>query len=137
MSVDKPLPEVDGINKNFFEGLANNNLLIQRCSDCGSRQFYPKPWCVKCGSLKLEWVEASREGRVYTYTLINRVLGNSKEFEKEVPYVVGSVKLEDGVRVYARLVASNPSNIKIGSRVVLEARRLTDKVGLPYFRVVE
>ncbi|PSN90125.1 hypothetical protein B9Q04_01660 [Candidatus Marsarchaeota G2 archaeon BE_D] len=131
------LPEVDGVNKDFFEGLANGKLLLQRCSECGSHQFYPKPWCVVCGSLDLEWTEASKEGKVYTYTIINRVIGNSKEFEKELPYAVGSVELEGGIRVYARLLAANPSSIRIGCRVVLEPRRLTDKVGLPYFRVVE
>jgi len=136
-SAGTTLPEVDGVNKNFFEGLADGRLLLQRCSTCGSHQFYPKPLCVVCGSLELEWVEAPKEGRVYTYTIINRVIGNSKEFEKELPYAVGSVELNVGVRVYARLLAKNPSSIKIGCRVVLEPRRLTDKVGLPYFRVVE
>jgi Predicted nucleic-acid-binding protein containing a Zn-ribbon len=107
------LPEVDGVNKNFFEGLAGGKLLLQRCSTCGSHQFYPKPWCVVCGGLDLKWVEAPKEGRLYTYTLINRVIGNSREFEKELPYVVGSVELDVGVRVYARLLATNPSSIKI------------------------
>jgi uncharacterized OB-fold protein len=92
---------------------------------------------VVCGGLDLKWVEAPKEGRLYTYTLINRVIGNSREFEKELPYVVGSVELDVGVRVYARLLATNPSSIKIGCRVVLEPRKLSDKVGLPYFRVVE
>jgi uncharacterized OB-fold protein len=135
--VSSSLPEVDHINARFFEGLAQGKLLVQRCTECGHIQFYPKAWCVSCASLSLEWVEANPRGKVYTYTIINRVIGNSKDFEREVPYAVGSVELEEGVRVYGRLLAGSPSVISVGAQVVFEPRRLTDKLGLPYFRVVD
>lgn len=135
-SSQKPLPEIDSTNAPFFEAIAAGRLVAQRCRKCGRYQLYPRPWCAACGSLELEWADVGPEGTVYSFTVIRRVIGNSKDFEKEAPYAVGVVELKEGVRVYARLVSKDPQTVSVGKKVVFQPLKVTEKVGLPCFSVV-
>jgi uncharacterized OB-fold protein len=135
-SIQKPLPEVDSTNAPFFESVAAGRLAVQRCRNCGRHQLYPKPWCAACGSLELDWTDAGPEGVVYSFTVIRRVIGNSKDFERETPYAVGVVELKEGVRVYARLLAKELPSISIGKKAVFQPLKVGEKLGLPYFSVV-
>src|SRR3546814_13983000 len=45
-------------------------LVIQKCTACGAHQFYPRPFCLACESDKVEWVEASGHGVVYSVTTV-------------------------------------------------------------------
>ena len=136
MQNDKPLPEIDPINSQFFKGLSEDKLLIQKCIKCGNTQFYPKAICVKCYSVDLEWIKSSGEGKVYSFTEINRVIMNSKEFEKEVPYVIASVELKEGVRLYSRILSENGKNVKIGDSVRVVFRTVSEEIGLPEFKLL-
>lgn len=136
MESDKPLPELDPINSEFFKGLSNRKLLMQKCNECGNIQFYPKPICVKCSSIDLGWQEVSGEGTIYSLTSINRVIMNSKEFGEEVPYVIASVELKEGLRMYGRIKTESGREPSIGDRVVSEPTKVNDTVGLMTFRLV-
>lgn len=134
MESDKPLPELDPINSEFFKGLSNGRLLIQKCSKCGNLQFYPKPICVKCSSIDLEWQQSSGEGTIYSLTSINRVIMNSKEFGKDVPYVIASIELNEGIRLYGRVLLEAGKEISIGDRVRSDPTTVNPDVGLLTFR---
>ena len=56
---------------------------------------------------------------------------NSKEFESELPYLIASVELEDGVRIYGRL---KEHNARIGQQVFLDPLDAGD-IGLPGFKL--
>ena len=56
---------------------------------------------------------------------------NSKEFESELPYLIASVELEDGVRIYGRL---KDNNARIGQQVSLDPLDTGD-IGLPGFKL--
>ncbi len=127
----KPKPEMDAVNSALFTGLKNGKLLVQQCNDCKHLQFYPRPICVKCGSINLGWKESSGRGKIYSFTLIKRVIMNSKEFESELPYLIASVELEDGVRIYGRL---KEHNARIGQQVFLDPLDAGD-IGLPGFKL--
>ncbi len=127
----KPKPEIDLVNSALFTGLKNGKLLIQQCNDCKNLQFYPKPICVKCGSLNLGWKESNGRGKIYTFTLIKRVIMNSKEFESELPYLIASVELEDGIRIYGRL---KDRNARVGQHVSLDPLD-AGEIGLPGFKL--
>ncbi len=136
MASDKPLPELDPVNEGFFKGLSEKKLLIQKCSKCGNLQFYPKPICVKCSSVELDWVESSGEGTIYSLTNINRVIMNSKEFNEEVPYTIASIELKEGVRLYGRIINSGGREPSIGDKVSSSPTAVNDEVGLPTFRIL-
>jgi len=130
------LPEIDNINETFFRKLKENQLWIQRCKSCGNVQFYPRPLCIKCGSIELEWIQIKSKGRIYSYTVIYRIVNNTKELEKFVPYIVASIEFSEGFRIYGLVKTRSPSNLKIGDEVVLDAITIKD-IGLPAFKLVK
>ncbi|AKA48243.1 hypothetical protein IX51_03010 [uncultured archaeon] len=127
---------MDPVNSEFFKGLSENRLLIQKCSKCGNLQFYPKPICVNCSSVELGWVESSGEGTIYSLTSINRVIMNSKEFNDEVPYTIASIELKEGVRLYGRINNEGNKEASIGDKVKSVPVQVNQDVGLPTFELL-
>jgi len=129
VSVPPPLPAIDADTQPFWDGAKRGELLIQRCTGCDRRQFYPRLRCVRCGGA-VEWIAASGEGRVYSYTIVHRAAHEA--FAPLVPYVVALVDLVEGPRMMSRLrVAPDAVRIGLGVRVAFE--RLSDEVTLPVF----
>lgn len=136
MASDKPLPELDPVNAGFFKGLSEKKLLIQKCSRCGNLQLYPRPICVKCSSVELGWTESSGEGTIYSFTDINRVIMNSKEFNDDVPYTIASIELKEGLRLYGRIISEEGRAPSIGDKVSSSPTQVNDDVGLPTFKLL-
>jgi uncharacterized protein len=129
MSVPPLLPAIDADTQPFWDGAKRGELLIQRCTACDRRQFYPRQRCVRCGG-EVEWVQASGNGRVYSYTVIHRAANEA--FASLVPYVVALVDLAEGPRMMSRLRVS-PEAVRIGLDVRVAFERLADDVTLPVF----
>ena len=62
---------------------------------CAAFVFIPQPICTQCQSERLEWVESSGRGTVYSYTRVHR----PPRPAFEVPYVVAIVELDEGVHL--------------------------------------
>jgi uncharacterized protein len=86
----------------FFAACARGELIVQGCASCGHRQFYPRRWCLNCGSTSLGWVSASGEGELVTYSVVRRA--PSAAHKHRVPYVIGIVKLPEGPQMMASIV---------------------------------
>ncbi len=128
----RPLPPIDPVTKEFWDGCQQEKLLIQKCGSCGTLNFYPRALCKKCHSDHLEYVEMSGRGTLYSYTIVHRAPG--KTFDSQVPYAVALVDLEEGPRLLANIV--NYSQIGIGMK--LSSVFLTTEEGfkLPAFTPV-
>ena len=87
-----------------------------RCLDCGVYVFGPSTFCQSCTSSRLEAVELSKHGILYSYTVV-RVppLG----WPGEVPYVLGQIELPEGPQVSAEVVDCPHDELKIGMPVEL------------------
>jgi hypothetical protein len=94
-----------------------------RCTKCGTVFFPPRLVCRGCGGREFETTTLADEGTVETFTVI-RVAPTG--FEDEVPYAVGVVKLDDGVKLTAQIVDVDPGEIAIGDRVRVEFRRVQE-----------
>jgi len=72
----------------------------------------------------MEDYKLSEKGIVESFTVIRRnpPLG----FERNVPYIVGIVKLKDGVRVISQIVDCIPEEVWIGMPVELTFRRIRE-----------
>jgi hypothetical protein len=92
-----------------------------RCTQCGKVHFPPRLVCRKCRGREFEKTTLAKTGEVETFTVI-RVAPTG--FGDEVPYAVGVIKLDDGVKVTAQIVDCDPTAIRIGDRVNLEFRRI-------------
>jgi uncharacterized OB-fold protein len=77
--------------------------MIQRClrPACGKAIFYPRVCCPYCQGDRLEWIQASGNGRILSHTTIRRT--HHDGFNADAPYVFAAVALDEGPCMYAQL----------------------------------
>jgi uncharacterized OB-fold protein len=122
----QPSPETKG----YWDGVARHELLLKHCPAC-NRHFHPKRIvCTDCGSDALAWKRASGRGEVYSFSEVHRA--PSPAFGKGTPYVVGLVRLEEGVHLFTRFV---DGPVEIGAKVRVDFRKLELGNLMPIFRV--
>ncbi len=129
--IERPLPTPDAATGPYWAAAQEGRLVMPRCNDCGKYHFYPHPLCPHCNSAKLEWVEVSGRGKLYSYTVVHRA--PSKAFADEVPYVVAVVELAEGPRLMSNLKGCAPEQAKIGMPLRVAFRKLSESVTLPVF----
>ena len=56
-------------------------------------------------------------------------------FETRVPYAIGMIELDEGVRMMAGIVASELDQLAIGARVQVCFERVSTDIALPMFRL--
>lgn len=117
---------MDELARYFWEGCAERELRFQRCGDCDRVQYYPRPFCIGCGSQLLAWAVSSGRGTLYSCAEIIR--SPSPEFEALVPYTMALIDLDEGVRMMGH---ANPV-LCIGARVKATFREHQGRF-LPYF----
>lgn len=86
--------------KDFFSALMEGKLIGVKCKDCGEITCPPKSTCNNCGSRNFERIELSGKGKIVSYTVTYVApLG----YDREVPYVVAMVELDEGAWIVGRL----------------------------------
>ena len=129
-----PRPHLE--DREFWEGAGRGELRIQRCLTCGRHQHYARMLCSHCGKQTLEWVTASGNGTVYSFTVIRQ--NGVPPFNERLPFVVATVDLdEDGARVIAAIPALDPRDARIGMRVRATFRPAGDEFGFVDFAPAE
>lgn len=131
----KPIPEPTLETAPYWEACRQHQLQIQRCSACGHRQFFPRIYCAKCFSERIEWIEASGRAKVLSFTIVRRPV--SPAFVKEVPYVVALVTLEEGPQMMTNIVECAPEDVTIGMAVEVVFEDWTETISIPKFRPVQ
>ena len=134
LAYEKPIPEITDLTKPFWEAAKRNELVLQNCKTCRKYQWYPRYSCINCGSRNFEWKKVSGRGTVYSYTIIRQVVANSPAFQKDIPFVVALVDLEEGVRMYSSIVGCKPEEVHIGMSVEVAFAQVTNEVSLPEFK---
>jgi uncharacterized OB-fold protein len=129
---DRPLPAIDDESRPYWDAAREHRLLIQRCSACGEHVFYPRAACPHCHDARLEWVEASGRGTVYSFTVARRPAG--PWFADKTPYVVALVELEEGPRLLGTLRVE-PEAARVGQRVRVAFEDASDDVTLPVWEL--
>jgi uncharacterized protein len=113
----KPSPDVFPYTQGFWDGTKREELSIQICNHCSHKQWYPRVLCEECGGRNFSWSKSSGRGTVFSFTIIREVVMNSPAFEKEIPYALAIIELEEGVRMVAQVVECEPNQVKIGMPV--------------------
>lgn len=129
--MQRPLPIPTPESTAFWDGCMAGELRIQKCKDCLSHQFYPRIFCSKCGSTKIEWVRAEGRGSIYTWTVMRRP--PSEAFAADVPYILALVQLPEGVRMMARITGCDTSAVRAGMPVSVRFREVSPSIALPEF----
>ncbi len=95
-------PRITPFTKPFWDGLLEKRFMTTICEDCSHMTFPPKPVCPACWSQKVKWVELKGTGVLRSFTEISVA---PLAFAKEVPYVVGLIDLDEGIRCLSRVQA--------------------------------
>ena len=128
----KPVPIVNPWAKPFWEAARKEKLIIQKCQDCNNHIFYPRIACPHCFSDKVEWVEASGKGTVYSYTVVTNNAPSA--FIADMPFVIAIVKLEEGVQMLSNIIKCNPDDVVCDMPVEVTFEKLDEEFTLPKFR---
>jgi uncharacterized OB-fold protein len=130
--VPRPRPE----DREFWAGAHRGELRIQHCSSCGRYQHYARLLCSHCGKQTVEWVTATGNGTIYSFTVIGQ--NGVPPFNERVPFVVATVDLdEDGARMIAAMPTLEPARARIGMRVRAEFRPADEELGFVDFTPVD
>ncbi len=126
----KPLPTITVEQAPFWEAARAERLILQKCGACGRHQHYPRIVCRHCQSHDLSWQESTGAGAVFTFSTVYRSPG---PFVDDVPYITAVVELEEGARMYTRIVECDPQRVAIGMKVRPKFVPQNDVVTFVYF----
>lgn len=127
----RPTPET----KPFWEGCSAHKLLLQRCPQCATLQFYPRMLCSHCLAQEPEWIQASGRGTIRSFTVVRRPV--SQAYAAETPYVVALVALEEGPTMMSNIVGCDPQELSVGSPVTVVFERWSEQITVPKFRLAD
>ena len=131
MSYDKLVPEPTADTKPFWDALHEEKFRLQRCAACGKTRHYPRPVCDACYSMQAEWADASGRGAVHSWTITYHAFHPG--FKADLPLVLLTVDLEEGVRMQAQGRGIEESELRIGLPVKVGFARVKDDLTLPVF----
>ncbi|MCD6445208.1 Zn-ribbon domain-containing OB-fold protein [Candidatus Bathyarchaeota archaeon] len=114
MSEEKPFTI-----EQFYKYISQGKLMGGKCKKCGTIYLPPRPVCTKCHSKDFEWIEIQPKGKLLTYTIIHVA---PVQFQSMVPYAVGIIQLENGLKIPGIIKNVEHDKIKIGMelKVVFE-----------------
>lgn len=119
----------------YWDGLRQKELRVQQCGTCGRRRHYPQPMCPHCHSTEVTWHALGGEGTVHSWTITHQT--GIPRFAQQVPYVVATVDMAEGVRVLAPLRGVAHEGLRIGLPVTLVFEAMEDGAMLPAFRAAD
>ena len=131
----KPFPDLaPSTTRPFWPNAKAGRFVLQRCTQCATFQFHPKPWCIECGSRDLQWTDAKSGGTIYSFTVSRTVAMNYAGWEGELPVLMCLIDLDDGARMYAQVTHCEADAIHIGMRVRVYLEDIGQEAGIPKFR---
>ena len=119
-------PPVTAETKPFWDAAAKGQLLLKKCLACGEVHFYPRSICPFCHSDRTEWLPASGQGTIYTFSVMRRA---------PEPYAIGYVALAEGPKMMTNFVDCSLDALKIGQRVKLVWKPTENGPPVPTFTV--
>lgn len=98
------------------------NLIGTECENCGEKFFPPRKLCPTCRRKgRIREYKFSGEGEIFSYTVI---YSPPEGFEKNKPYAIGIVKLNEGPMITGQIVDCSLEDVDIGKKVKAVFRRV-------------
>lgn len=92
----------------FWDAARERRLVIPTCAACSRAHWYPRAVCPFCGSGKMQWLAASGDGAIYSFSVMRR----AKE-----PYAIAYVTLAEGPTMLTNIVDCDFDALLVGQRV--------------------
>lgn len=124
-------PADNPITQPYWDATRDKKLLLQRCVTTGKFQFFPRALSIHELGGDVEWVESPGNGVVYSFSVMHRPA--NPMMKDKVPYAVGLIELDEGVRMMSNIINIDVSDIKVGMKVKLAWEALSDGRHLPLF----
>ena len=103
----------------FYKFLSQNKLMGSKCRKCGKLHLPPRPLCDDCYGQDFEWIELSGKGKLLTYTIIHIA---PLQFQALVPYSVGIIELENGLKLPGMISDISENQLKVGMELTIDFR---------------
>lgn len=113
-------PRVTAFTQHFWDRLTEGQLETTQCDGCGRLSFPPKPFCPHCWGAQTHWAPLTGQGRLYAQTVIHAA---PAVFRDEVPYRVGIVDLDEGLRIALRILADIAPMLDSPVQIVVQLYR--------------
>lgn len=94
-------PRVTQFTSVFWENLSKGVFSSTRCAACRRLSFPPKPICPHCWGDEVVWEVLPSTGSLYSWT---RIHAAPAAFVSDLPYVVGVIDTDAGIRLGCALV---------------------------------
>ncbi len=90
----------------------NQNYFLQgnKCLEC-KKKYYPAIYFCSCGSTKFEIITLSGIGKLLSFT---QIINSTIVFKKQVPYSIGIIELEMGLKLIMQLTDVIYEELKVG-----------------------
>ena len=124
-------PKPSAENAPFWDGTAAGKLVLPRCRSCAYVIWYPRELCTQCGSVDIEWFEASGDGVIYSCTVTHKGQG---AYRDAGPFVLAYVELAEGPRVMTNIVGCDPESVRIGQAVTVVFHDTGQGTAVPRFQ---
>jgi uncharacterized protein len=119
----------------FWKAADEGVFLLQRCSDCQNVQYHYRALCSFCTSDRIEDFPSSGRGQVWTYSVVYR--NATAGYTEKVPYVVGLIELEGGVKVVSNIIGGDPEDVTFDTEVEVVFAQTDGGQAIPLFKVVD
>jgi uncharacterized OB-fold protein len=109
----RPAQIATDLSRPYWDAAAQGRLVLQCCAACGKIRHYPRLLCDSCYSDTAHWVPASGYGAIHSWTVAHHAFHPA--FADELPYVLVTVDLAEGVRALGRW--RGDTSLALGLRV--------------------
>ena len=132
MSYNKPLPNINELNQEFWDNCKAGKLSVQHCKACDDRRYPASPVCPKCLSADQDWVVVSGKATLESWVDFHRAYWEG--FQGDLPYRVCLVRLAEGPVMVSNLVGPS-DNAAVGAAVEVVFDAVTPDVTLAKFKL--
>ena len=130
---EKPAPLLASeLDSQFWAHCGNRRLCFQRCNACDRWRHLPRHLCAHCGSSAWRWEQSAGRGSIYSWTVVH--LPIHPAFAADVPYAVGIIELDEGVRMVSAIRGLDLRAIELGYPVEVCFDAPPGAPLLPWFR---
>lgn len=130
----RPIPGPSPLTRPFWDSIAEHQLSVQQCDDCGVLRHYPRPLCPQCGGGASSWTPISGRGTIHTFTVAYHAFHPA--WRGKTPYAVATIDLDEGVRMVAEIETDDVDEVAIGRAVEVVFRYLDQEdITIPAFRL--
>ncbi len=127
---DQVLIETDAYTEPFWRAAQEERLVAPQCSRCGHFRLPPTPFCPKCQSGEVTWVQLAGDAVVYSYAIVRGL-----PWLPDLTLVPAVVELPDapGARLVTNILGVTPDDVHIGMRLTVVFDDIAGGWKIPHF----